>query len=112
MRLRTAFAFILLVGLSASSAFAQSSAAQGSAGSGRSASIQARQRMQMHRIRAARQRGTIDDAEHRRLLAMEQGIRTLTQRLRASDSRLTARERVRIHSQLNRADRAIRRAGR
>ena len=111
MRLRTAFAFILLVGLSASPVFAQSAAAQGSTRSGRAASVQARQRVQMHRIRAGRQRGVLDATEHARLLAMEQRIRALAQRLRTSDSRLTARERQRLHQQLNRANRAIRRAG-
>lgn len=113
MSLRTTFATLLTIGLLAPAAFAQSPTPQAPRDQdGRGASIAARQRLQLGRIRAGHQRGTITDAERQRLLAMERHVRTLAQELRKSEGKLTGRERLRLHQQLNRASRAIRRAGR
>ena len=113
MSLRLTLATLLTVGLLAPAALAQSPAAPSQGNQpGRRMGIDARQRAQMRRIHAGRQRGTINTVESRRLLAREARLRTLEQRLRTSGGTLTARERARLHRLLNQANRAIARAGR
>ena len=118
MSLRTVLATALSIGLLAPIAFAQSPQPPGPQGSpgqrarGISITLNARQRLQMRRIRTGRERGAIDRAEFGRLVALERAIRVHEQRLRTSDGALTVRERLRLQRELNRAGRAIRRAGR
>lgn len=113
MSLRTTLATVLTIGLLAPAAFAQSPASQGVPNqAGRVQGVVARQRAQLNRIRAGQKAGAINAAEGRRLLAMERRIQVLAQRLRTSGGTLTLRERLRLQHELNRASRAIRRAGR
>lgn len=113
MSLRTALATALTIGLLSPIALAQSPAPQGSPNqSGRAPGIHTRLQFQQKRIRAGQERGTITEVERRRLMAMEQRIRTLTQQFRTSDGKLTGRERLQLQRGLNRVSRAIRRAGR
>ena len=112
MSLKVTLATVLTLGLLAPAAFAQTSAPAGPGDQAGTAGLNARQRRQGQRIRIGEQRGTIDAAEARRLRAMERRLRTLEQQFRTSDGRLTARERVRLQRLLNRASRAIARAGR
>ncbi len=111
MTLRTVLATVLSIGLLAPAAFAQSPGPQGPPGQRARDGINARQRLQLKRIRTGHERGAIDTAELRRLVAMQRAIRVHEQQLRTSGGELTAQERLRLQRALNHASRAIRRAG-
>lgn len=101
MSLRLPMATLLTLGLLAPAASAQPADR-----------IDARQQAQAQRIQAGIERGTITEAEARRLTALETRVGTLEQRFRQSGGRLTARERVRLNRALTQVSRAIARAGR
>ena len=109
---RTVLATVLSIGLLAPAAFAQAPQAPGAQGpeGQRARSIHLRQQQQVKRIQTGRERGVIDPAEFRKLMGIQRAIRAETQRLRQSGDGLTMRERLRIHRDLNRSSRAIRRA--
>jgi len=107
MSTRHLLAALFVVLLFAPAALAQTTPTPASA---RNQGLRARQARQVVRIQRGIESGAIDQAEARRLRAMQARFRSLARRFRQSDGRLSRAEVVRLHRQLGRSSRAITRA--